>query len=355
MKFKYKSHVVVVLLLLLALGSSVVFAKEKVLLDTDMVQLFDDGAAMIMLANAPNIELLGVCTVAGNTWVQEGTAYALRQLEIIGRTDIPVAIGAQYPLRAGRGETLALERELFGIGPSSYIGSWSRPEPASYLQLQSPPYGGYPVTKPIEQSAVDFIIDTVRANPGEVTILAIGPCTNIALAIRKDPGIVPLVKRIVYMGGAIDVPGNTTPAAEFNWWYDPEAARMTVRAPWAEQLVVGLDVCEKVHFTIDEYHRLIASGTEVAKMIEAIYGPRFEADPKRTSYVWDTIAAAVIIDPTLITEVETRWIDVNDEFGLDYGRSLGYKIQGPAGTQKADILFTIDEARFWDLVVDLLK
>ncbi|GAK58567.1 inosine-uridine preferring nucleoside hydrolase [Candidatus Vecturithrix granuli] len=329
-------------------------AKEKVILDTDMVMMYDDGVAMIMLARHPEIELLGVVTVAGNTWIPEGTAYALRQLELIGRSDIPVAEGARFPLRANRYETIELERQMFGIGASSYIGCFGRPEPASYLDVYKEKFGGEPTLKPIEQHGVNFLIETIKANPGEVTVIAIGPCTNLAMAIRLAPEIIPMVKRVVYMGGAIDVPGNTTPAAEFNWWFDPEAAKMTIRAPFADQLIVGLDVCEKYRFNKAIFDRVTSVDTPVTKVFKETYGPRFEKDANFTRLVWDTIAATVTIDPTLITEEQTRWVDVNADYNLDYGRSLGYKKQGPAGTQQVRILFTIDEERFWNVMVDLL-
>ena len=163
-----------------------------------------------------------------------------------------------------------------------------------------------------------------------------------------------IIKRVVYMGGAFDVPGNTTPAAEFNWWFDPEAAKMSVRAPFRDQLIVGLDVCEKYRFKKEFFDRITAVDTPIAAMFRQAYGPRFEREPAHTRLVWDTIAAAVVIDPTLIVEEETRWVDVNSDYGLDYGRSLGYGRRGPAGTQRARILLAIDEERFWTLMVNLL-
>jgi len=339
-------------LLLLALASSA-GAREKVILDTDMVMLYDDGVAMMMLANHPEVELLGITTVPGNTWLAEGTAYALRQLEVLKCGDIPVAQGIRYPIRAGRHETLPVERKMFGFS-SSYVGCFARPEPGSYLDTYRAEFTDDPTIEPVATHAVDFLIDTIKANPGQVTVMPIGPCTNLGIAIRKAPEIIPLIKRVVYMGGAFDVPGNTTPAAEFNWWFDPEAAKMCVRAPFADQLIVGLDVCEKYRFNKEAFDRITAVDTPVARMFRARYGKQFLKDPHFTRLVWDTIAVAVVIDPTLIVKEETRWVDVNADYGLYYGRSLGYRRQGPVGTQRARILFTIDEERFWDLKVDLL-
>jgi len=345
----------VVLLAFLSLASAIeTAANEKVILDTDMVMLLDDGAAMIMLANHPDVDLLGVTVVTGNTWVPEGVAYGIRQLEIMNRTDIPVVAGARFPFRAGRYDTMEIERRMFGIGADEYTGSFGRPEPDSYNTVYSEDFGGVPTIKPVGTHAVDFLIKTIQSNPHEVTVLAIGPCTNLALAIRLAPEIIPLIKRVIYMGGAFDVPGNTTPAAEFNWWYDPEAAKMAVRAPFADQLIVGLDVCEKHHFTKELYDRIVDADTPVTQLFREKYGPRFAANAEYRSLVWDIIAAAVLIDPTLIVKEESRWIDVNDDYTLDYGRSLGYQRQGPPGTRKSRILFTIDERRFWNLVLDLL-
>ena len=351
LKIKYYRIVLVAMVLLFA--ASIAGAKEKVILDTDMVMLYDDGVALMMLANSPNVDLLGVTIVPGNTWLSEGTAYAIRQLEVLNRQDIPVVMGTQYPLRAGRYETIETERKMFGFS-SPYVGCFSRPEPESYLDVYRKQFGTNPKIKPVDKHAVQFLIDTIKANPGQVTVMPIGPCTNLAIAIRLAPEIIPMIKSVVYMGGAFDVPGNTTPAAEFNWWFDPEAAKMTVRAPFADQLIVGLDVCEKYHFDRKIFSRITAADNEIAKMFKRKYGPAFEKNPRFRRLVWDTIAAAVVIDPTLITEQQTRWVDVNSEYGLDYGRSLGYKLKGPAGTRRVRILITIDEPRFWNLMVDLL-
>lgn len=175
--------------------------KEKVLLDTDMVEMFDDGVALAMLAKDPKIELVGVTTVTGNSWVEKGTAWAARQIELLGEK-IPVAAGASLPMRPGRHALFPKERELFGRGQDTWVGSFGHPEPASWQAFYKEHYGTDPKFTLDRRHGSDFIIDAVRANPHEITIAAIGPCTNLALAIIKAPDIVPLVKRVVYMGGS---------------------------------------------------------------------------------------------------------------------------------------------------------
>ncbi len=328
--------------------------KEKVLLDTDMVEMFDDGVAMIMLANAPNIELVGVTCVSGNSWVQEGVAFALRQLEIEGKA-VPVAAGMRHPLRPQRQELFAIERQLFGMGHDTWTGALERKEPDSWRAFYRKHYGQKPSSRPVDRHAVSFIIDTVRANPNQITLAAIGPCGNLAAAVRMAPDIVPLIKRVIYMGGAFFQPGNVTPAAEFNWWFDPEAAQIALRTPFREQIAIGLDVCEKVVFRREHYDRLLVTlGTsgQAQLLRDSFVGKRFEANPGFTHFVWDVLVAAVLIDPGLITAEQTRHVDINTQFGPSYGQSLAYAQSGPAGTQPVRIVTDIDIERFWDTVND---
>ncbi|MEE6294312.1 nucleoside hydrolase [Georgenia wangjunii] len=336
-------------------------ASEKVIIDADMGQLNDDALAMFALLNDENTEVLGVTTVAGNTWVEEGTAYSLKQLEIVGHTEVPVIQGAGGPLMGDRQAQLEAEQMLWGN--SEYIGAWSRERPSSYLELANAPYQGYPETEPLDVNAVDFIVDSVKANPGEVTLFVLGPATNIALAVKTYPEIVPLVKQVIYMGGAIDIPGNTTPAAEFNWWFDPEAIKITLNTPFERQLVVPNDIAERVYYTKDIYDRVIeGERTPVRQMFIDQHGPRFEADPDRQSYVWDLLTAAVFIDPSIATDVQERYIDIDVNYGPNYGRSIGYHESRnrdfddpsnfPPHTQKVEILFDIDREAFADFYVE---
>ena len=140
-----------------AVACSGAAAAEKVLLDTDMVEAFDDGIAMLMLARAPQVELLGVTTVVGNTWVEEGTAYALRQLEAVKlEWKVPVAMGFAEATRRGRAEGLGEERRLFGEGHDDWMGAYSHPRPESWQAAYKAMYGVEPKCAPVKEHAVDL-------------------------------------------------------------------------------------------------------------------------------------------------------------------------------------------------------
>ncbi|MFJ6694954.1 nucleoside hydrolase [Streptomyces sp. NPDC091272] len=334
---------------------------RKVILDADMGELNDDAVTMFMLAKAENVDFLGVTVVSGNTWVEEGTAYSLRQLELIGRSDIPVVAGAGEPLMPGRQERLTAESALYGKPP--WAGAFDSRRPPSYDKLARPPYGGYPRTAPKKDTAAaDFIVEQVKRYPGQVTVFADGPATNLALAVRTHPEIVPLIKEVIYMGGAFDKPGNITPAAEFNWWFDPESARIALRTPFRKQTIVPDDAAQHVVYGKRQYDAIVAGKqTAIKKIFKDLQGPEFAKDPRATHFLWDAITAAVFLDPAVARRSDRRYVDVDANFGADYGRSLGYKLDefdapnNPRGTRKATIVLDVDAERFWDLYIGLLR
>ncbi|MCL2146970.1 MAG: nucleoside hydrolase [Synergistaceae bacterium] len=418
-KFPVLLAIVVVFLMV---GSAA--AKEKVILDSDMVELFDDGVAMLMLASHPDVDLLGVTVVAGNGWLQGGLARGVRQLELINRSDIPIVAGARQPMRTGRFEAVktpnqsepswwGYERALFGIGVSSYTGAFGRAElDPSNFGGSVPPNANQTYYGPIElwkdyyqnrykeapkfdiaedprpafkyKFGPDFIVEQVNKYPGEVTIIAIGPCTNLMMAVLKDPTIVPLVKRVIYMGGAVNVAGNTSPAAEFNWWFDPEAARFAVRTPWGKsvasedkitQYVVPLDVCEKMYFTHEQYNTIVnlkGINPGIKALFESNYGSTYASPSDAKSFVWDCITVAILLgelngDNIVLPQKLLHnglpaydggyidwWIDVNCDYNIDYGRSPGYANKGPVGTQKVRIINAVDENKFWNVLYSTL-
>jgi inosine-uridine nucleoside N-ribohydrolase len=338
-------------------------AQEYAIVDADMGVLNDDAVALFMLLNSPNVTVLGVTIVPGNSWMEHGTAAALRQLELVGRNDIPVFMGVREPLMGNRQPWLEAEERLWGH--SEYLGAFGRPRPESYLALDRAPAIGYPTSTPAAEHAVDFLVRAIKAHPNQVTLFVLGPATNVALAIRKNPEIVPLVKRVYYMGGAIDVPGNTTPAAEFNWWFDPESVRITLRAPFREQIIVPIDIAERVYYTKAEYDRIAgAADTPITALFKQLHGPRFAKDPAARSFVWDALTTAIFLQPAIATRLDDRYVDIDVTYGPNYGRSIGYHqsrrrsldtpADFPAGTQKVKVLMDVDRKAFWDLYVDLM-
>ena len=331
--------------------------RDPVILDEDNDQLDDGAQSMFMLLQA-HANLIGITTVAGNTWVEEGEAYTLAQENLIGR-HIPVYPGANVPLSGDRRPQLDSEQQLYG--PVTYIGAWDRPQPPSYRTLPHPPYGGYARQRPEQENAADFIIAQAHKYPHKLTIIAGGAFTNIALAVRKDPSIVPLVKRIIYMGGAVTVPGNTSVAAEFNVWFDPLAAKIAFTAPWKEQILVPLDVTNKVLYGKPQYDRIVAGpSTPIKEEFKALQGPGFADDPDQTSFVYDEVATAIFLDPTLIKTATKNYVDVDATYGLDFGRVIGYPegwkpgATGPAGSQPMRVVSDVDIDRFFDLYTGLL-
>ena len=161
--------------------------REKVILDADMVDLFDDGVAMMMLADAPNMDLKGVSIVIGNTWVETGTASAIRQLEGFKRTDIPVYMGVNKVTREDRFANFKAEKKKFGRGFDSHLGAIGYARPESWQTEYRKNYKAEPVMQPQKQAAPDFIIDTVKRYPNQVTIVAIGSAANLAAALEKAP------------------------------------------------------------------------------------------------------------------------------------------------------------------------
>jgi inosine-uridine nucleoside N-ribohydrolase len=345
-------------------GNGVTRAAPKVIVDSDYNTLGDDGQLGVMAAQLQaqgKIEVLGITVVSGNQWLRQGVADALKSMERLGVGDrIGVYAGANYALAHPYSE---IQQELaqFPSG-DGYLGAWSTPEPTSDAQLVAPPDGFATHTQVQSKSAVDFIVESVKANPNQVTILAIGPLTNIALAARQHPEIVPMIKQIIYMGGAIDAPGNATATAEFNWWFDPEAAREVLRLP-IKQTVFPLDVTDTVKMDKTVYDRVAHDPTKqtiITQLFKQLNGygfdgkNGFETNPNYTTDIWDTLTIAWLMDPSFATQTEERWVDVDTSFGANDGKATGYASSTPAGLQKMTIIKRFDNARFFDFYVDLL-
>lgn len=344
-------------------------APGKVIFDTDISYLNDDAIAMFMLSQADkrgDLELLGVTTVGGNVYAAEATVSALRQLEMIGREDIPVYEGTDVPLAGFRD----METEARLCGKPAWCGAYwdfrldgySNPyaRPTDYLDLGYEPDYGYPEIRAGEQTAWDFMIEQVHRYPGEVTLMAVGAATNVALAIQKDPSVVQDAAGIIYMGGDIDVPGNATAAADFNWYYDPDAVKLCLAADWKRQMVVPDDLARQVSISREVYDRLREPAMENAVAeLTLRREEEFDSDPAGTNYVWDVLVPAVYLKPEIMEDLQERFLTVDAAPGLNNGRAVSWGMEQageavPEGVRPAEILMSIHSDLFWDFFVELL-
>jgi len=218
--------------------------KRKIIIDQDAAgPAGTDQQSILLLIQSPQTEVLGITVVTGDQWLKAEVAHTLRMLELIGRTDIPVVPGAEYPLVRRKEETeLAEER----YGTFAWLGAWT---PRFY----HPPHElgempeGKPSTRPSDEDAAHFLIRMIHKFPNEITIYAGGPMTNLALAISIDPEFPKLAKELVFMGASLnpvtdDPEFINTPRREFNLWFDPEAAHIVLRAPWEKIVCTPVDV-----------------------------------------------------------------------------------------------------------------
>ncbi len=367
---KIKSICSLAFLALFSLSTNVASAKEKVILDTDMVELFDDGVAMMMLAKSPNIDLLGVTTVTGNSWAEQGAAYAVKQLNLVGKDDIPVVLGNHMPIKPHRYALIKDEVFHIGKGNDPWYGALAFPEEKDWKNFYKNKYNEDPVRDLKTEHAVNFIIDTVRANPNEVTLVVIGPCTNLALAVTMAPDIVGLIKQVIYMGGAFFTLGNVTPAAEVNWWIDPEAAKICLNSAFKKQTIFSLDSTEKAIFETNNYNRFLKTLNEVNKPLaellkQTFLGQQFQKNKDFRFFVWDAIVGAYMINSDVVTKAEEYKVDIDTNEGLSIGKSYAYKkpafsdnaeknIQdyAPPFTQDATIVRDINLDLFWNIIND---
>jgi len=334
----------------------------KVIIDTDFNTIGDDGQVLAMAAQLHArgaIDLLGLTVASGNQWLNQGVSDALKAVERLGiEHRVKVYAGAPYPLLHDY-KSYLYEQMLAGP-PIDYVGAFAS-APVAQDRLVPPPDGFATHTRPAEMNAVDFIIDTVHRYPHEVTILEIAPPTNLALAIRKDPSIVALIDKVVTMAGQIYVPGNAyLDNAEFNWWVDPEATQIVLRAA-IPHYVIPLDCTNTIPLTKEVYQQIAQHQpqTIVTRLFRDEFAPFFgSGPPPYVPFIFDTTALAFLVDPTLATDVRDLWLDVSTTFDRNYGKSVVY-LSDPYPSiqllQKSKVVFKMDNARFYAFYIDLLR
>jgi inosine-uridine nucleoside N-ribohydrolase len=277
--------------------------KRRIIIDTDPG--VDDALAILLALRSSELLIEAITPVAGNVPLSLTLPNALRMLELAGRTDIPVAVGADHPL----------ERQLitatYAHGNNGLAGV-EFPEPR---------------TKPVAEAAPQLMRRLIRGSPGEISIIAIGPLTNLAMAFRADPALPSMVRDITIMGGSLSG-GNITPAAEFNAYVDPEAAQIVFHCG-VPITMFGLDVTRKVSVTEDVLQKLSSAGNPLGRAAGKILRAQIE-QVRRTGiddgviHAHDALAMASLIEPSIVS-LQPMHIEVETRGELTAGETLGYR------------------------------
>lgn len=317
--------------------------------DTDSGLFGDDGAALVMLLRSPSqVSVQGITIVPGNVWAPQGAEYMFHILDLVKRSNLTVALGADGPLIHTAAMAKESERRW---GTLSYIGAFAQDSSVS-----SAPGFKLSTRKP-RRDAVNLLISEIEKHPGEITVLALGPMTNIALALRMRPEIETKIKRIVFMGGNIRVPGNASNAAEFNFWFDPEAARIVLRSRIPKKMMFALDICNLARIRKPEFDQIANAHTPVTDLYREDLGnryPGFLKKPDATANMWDTLAAAYLLDPEFVTRFESRYIDVQTTWGQFYGSTVPLDRRVAPAATPVTVMFALDFKRVFALYKDRL-
>jgi purine nucleosidase len=326
--------------------------KRKIIIDQDCAGPGGtDMQAIIALINSPETDVLGITVLTGDAWRDEEVQHTLRLLEIIGRTDIPVLPGAVFPLVNSK-EYIA-KWETFH-GKIVYQGAWN----FGHRNGVHGPYEiptmleGAPTTKASSEDAAHFMVRMVHQYPNEVTLYAAGPMTDLALAIALDPHFPELTNELIVMGGSInpnteDPEFSLAPRREFNFWMDPEASHAVLHAHRPRVVLTTVDISVKTRMEKRLIEQVAKSSTHAAQYV---------AKYAEANYLWDELAAAAWLDPSLITKWQKLYIDVEVDHGASYGETLAWAPgqQPGMGEVLVDVQKDLDKERFYKEYVDLL-
>jgi purine nucleosidase len=341
-------------------------AQQKVFIDQDAAPLGTDMLSTLAILQSPNVEVLGIAVTAGDVWLKAGVQNMLRMLELTGHGKVPVAPGAEFPLINTRELTEAWEDQY---GEFSYKGAWN---PGRYHEpdhVPIPPTGATTL-KPIDKHGALFLIETIRKYPNEVTLWVGGPFTTVALALRLDPGIAALAKELVLMGAGFNVDrgGNhrINGRREFNWWWDPEATRIAMSAPWKKITITPVDISVKTQLS-DELKGRIAKSKSLAAQFITKFMPAGQGGGGG-GYMWDEIAAVAMLDPAIITKRQQLYVNIDIDHGPGYGQTIFVEAEmpGPPGQplqarkmpswwQVATVQWDLDLPKFHNAFVDLMS
>lgn len=350
---QFKVRVVALLIALSLAGVAEAQQKRYVVIDQDAVgPAGTDMNSMLVFLQSPSVDVLGITVVTGDGWRDEEVAHTLRLLELVGRTDVPVVAGLDTPMVRTK-EWTNLWEQMYG--KVLYQGAWSLKRSAHRPDEVPPLPEGNPTTKAIAEDAPHFLVRMVHKYPHQVTVYAAGPMTNIAAAVLLDPQFASLAQELVIMGGSInphtdDPEYIDSPRHEFNLWFDPEASSIMLHAPWPKISVTTVDVSIETHLTAEMLAE-IGKSTQPA----AQYVARYTRKPG--DYLWDELAAAAWLDPSLISRERYVYMDVSVDKGISYGDTLVWTDHDkPAITlQKVHAQMDVDWPKFQKMFIQLMS
>lgn len=362
---KLKTFAVLFGVILLSSGAHA--QTRKVIIDQDgRGPATTDQQSILMLLQSPEVETLGITIVSGDQWRDEEVAHTLRMLELTDHTNIRVYPGAVFPLinskeEIKRWETLYgavtyqgawNEHKIRAANGTVHTGAWNSGVYHGPFEVPNPLPEGNPALKPESEDAAHFMVRMVHQYPHEVTIYAGGPLTDVAQAISLDPHFAELAQELVVMGGSIAPEEPLSRAQsnrrEFNFWWDPEAVHIVLRAPWAKITVTTVDISIKTHMTRAMIDEIAKAETPVANYIGKW------ADEE---YLWDELAAAAWLNPSIITKEEQLYMDSDISHGAGYGNTLVWTSgnQPGLGERLVHVQTDLEVAKFNRMVVDLLS
>jgi inosine-uridine nucleoside N-ribohydrolase len=337
-------------------------ARRKVVIDQDT---FGPGGSnmnsVLMLLQAPDVDVLGIVVSSGDGWRDEEVSQLLRMLELVHRPEVPVYAGAAFPLVNSAARLKAWEGRY---GPLVWKGAWTesfggqpRPEYHADPFLVPPLVAGTPRLKVQPENGIDFMTRVVRQNPGQVTIWVGGAMTDLLLAARQDSQFAALARELVFMGGSFNPVAAKnefadeyihSPRREFNMLWDAEAASGVLHEAWRKVTEIPVDPTTRTFFSKELYAEVGRANTPAASYA-AKYAQGFP--------MWDELAAAVWIDPSLVTRKQTLLIDVATGDSAAYGSTLSWPPgRGPAlGEREVEVVQDVDVPRFEQLTVKLLS
>ncbi len=348
-----------------ALAADAGAVKRKVIIDQDAFgPAGSNMQAILMLLQSKNVEVLGITIPSGDGWRDEEVSHTLRLLEIAHRTEIPVYPGAVYPLVNNQARNKLWESQY---GKLFYKGAWTEVWPSEGTSRRSPyhadPYfvpaspAGEPKIKAAKETAASFLSRKVHEFPGQVSIVAAGPLTNLALASRLDPEFASLAQELVFMGGSFNPTAAdnafaaeyaNSPRREFNMRWDPEAASIVLHQPWKKITEVPVDPTTRTFFR-PELIQEVAKGQAPFDVYLGQFGQSYP--------MWDELAVAVWLDPSIATRTSTLLVDVDTSFTAGYGNTLSWSpAEAPGlGERPVIVVFEADVPKLEHLAVELLK